>query len=91
MSMKFHVRCRQCGHINRPDNSTRKGILKVLTGEFTECRGCGIEFSEIWVPARPMVLTIGESLLKMGVGICNIVHIHKYTKYQGRAPRGVAF
>ena len=88
--MKFHVRCRQCGHLNRPDNNTRKGIRKTLIGEFTNCRGCGIEFSEIWVPARPLVLTIGKSLLDAGIRIYKTVHIHQYTKHVGRAPRAQA-
>jgi len=89
--MKFHIRCRRCGHLNRPDNSTRKGIQKVLTGGFIKCRGCGIEFSEIWVPARPMVVSIGMSLVEMGDTIFNKVHIHKYKKKPGCAPRGYAF
>jgi len=51
----FIVICSLCNHKNRPHPSPLKGVRKVLSGEFTNCIGCGVRFTKITVPNRPLV------------------------------------
>jgi hypothetical protein len=72
----FYVVC-GCGHRNAPDHSPRKGILKVLSGEFTTCRKCGKEFVRIHLSDRPLtkqlVLTVGVANIHPRVTVEGIV------------------
>ena len=86
MGIKFRIRCRRCGHLNMPNNNTRKGITQTLTGEFSKCRGCGHEWTIIGVPLRPLVQTIA---LELGY-ISDKVELFQYKKRPGRVPRGMA-
>ena len=83
--MKFRIRCRRCGHLNMPNNNTRKGIQQTLQGDFSECRGCGIKWSVINVPFRPLVKQIAFTI---GNIITERVHLFEY---EGQVPRASAF
>ena len=85
--MRFSVKCRKCGHVNRPDSNTRKGIIKTLTGEFSKCRGCGTEWEDIRVPYRPLVRKMIDVIKEEGPGFHPRVHIYEY---KGRVPRAAA-
>ena len=84
--IKFRITCRRCGHVNMPNNNTRKGITQTLTGEFSKCRGCGHEWNVIGVPLRPMVEEIAHEL---GY-VSKKVELFTYRKKHGSVPRGVA-
>jgi len=85
--MKFRIRCRQCGHLNMPDNNTRNGIRKTLSGEFSTCRGCGKNWGVIAVPFRPLVKIISDEMVKEELTFSSRVHAFEY---KGRVPRAYA-
>lgn len=62
----FYLVC-SCGHRNAPDHSPRKGIRKVLIGEFSACRKCGKEFTKIQLTDRPLVRKLVQE-----IGVANI-------------------
>lgn len=77
---KFSVKCGQCGHTNRPDPSPRRGVEKVLRGEFDTCRNCGVQFTTIKVPNRPLVQELASQLQ-----VSPFVEIVGYTREVPRA------
>jgi len=85
--IKFHIRCEQCGHTNMPDNNTRKGITKTLTGEFLKCNGCGTEWRKIQVPCRPLVMKIANVIKEKGPGFHPRVYLFEY---EGQVPKAIA-
>jgi len=90
--MQFYVRCKICGHLNRPEKSILESALSVLTGKFNTCRGCGYKWEKIYVPHRPIVKKaieiIKENLnLELGIGFYNRVAIKDYKKQVRRVPR----
>ena len=87
MCMKFRIKCKQCGHVNMPNNNTRKGILQTLTGEFCTCKGCGKTWNVVGVPLRPLVREMIEKIKKEGPGFSDRVHVYEY---KGRVPRAIA-
>ena len=89
-TIKFRITCRHCGHANMPDNNTRRGILKTLTGEFCKCRGCGTEWESIRVPLRPLVQKMAEQIKSEGRTFTSRVVAYRYKKEIGRVPRSIA-
>ncbi|TSC62872.1 MAG: hypothetical protein G01um101448_517 [Parcubacteria group bacterium Gr01-1014_48] len=81
MHMPFSVRCSERGHSNRPAKNTRVGILLVLTGEFRSCRGCGVEFTQIRVPNRPIVTQIATTT--------SVTAIVTIVEYCGTVPKAI--
>lgn len=73
MYVPFMICCPLCSHENKPSQSPREGIRKTLAGEFTKCRKCGAEFTEIHVPNRPLVKQVVGQLGKIS-GIVTIVN-----------------
>lgn len=84
MYMPFSLRCRHCNHINLPDRKPSVSILMVLSGQFDTCRNCGIEFEQITVPSRPLVLKV---LRELDRAKAPRVHIKPYKKRVGRCPK----
>ena len=85
--IKFSIRCKKCGHVNRPDNNTQNGIIKTLSGEFSKCRKCGAEWEDIKVPHRPLVQKMIEKMKEEGLRFHKRVHI---CSYKGRVPNAWA-
>lgn len=83
--MKFTIICDQCGHKNMPDNNTRNGIFKTLTGEFNTCRNCGYIWKNIYVPLRPLVENIVLMICEDGPGFSDRVTTFSY---KGKVPCG---
>ena len=85
--MKFNIKCKQCGHVNMPNNNTRKGIFQTLTGEFSMCRSCGKQWNTVGVPLRPLVREIIQKIQEEGPRFSEHVQVYEYT---GRTPRAIA-
>ena len=82
--MKFSVKCAECGHRNMPDRSPRRGVEKVLRGEFSACRKCGASFAKIRVPNRPLVQSVLAELPSISPAV-------EIVGYLGNTPKAYGY
>jgi hypothetical protein len=82
MHKTFTIKCKHCGHVNKPHNSPTKGVERILRGEFTKCNHCNTELTKFFIPKRPMIARIAKEIPPVpGVALF---------EYKGRTPRGWA-
>jgi hypothetical protein len=75
---RFSLKCKNCGHINRPNVNSRRSIRMVLKGEFTTCRKCSTDFKKINVPYRPIVKDEYNKLVEEGTNFPRNVVLFRY-------------
>jgi len=83
--LRFSVKCKHCGHNNRPHNSPKVGIELVLTGQFNTCRKCGAQFDQIVVTKRPLVMEVFK-------GLANTLSTKTVlSDYDGKVPMAIGY